>query len=339
MSMECEACGQDLKQSEVANGICRGCLQRRKVVIAPDIDGLALSASSQDVAPPRDLRAPEEPKRRRLKFPCCYCERKLRLVSVQKRTKIRCPSCEGDFYLYPDGRREKKDEAGSFHVVDRIEVLDNSSEEASKERRWFEESGEFEGGGTGLLFETVSSRGVGDLDELRRTAGVGAPSRDELDLADLREAAGVDEAESKPKKKRKKKKRRKKQGQEEGFDILPSGSPEPADADSPKAGRSKRKRSTGRRRRDAAALESAKTSGEATARLASASPLPKIVPALWLAVPLVLIAVATGSASRNRGFAARGSLGEALSDFGDSVRRAVVKLNRASIDHPALQNR
>jgi LSD1 subclass zinc finger protein len=75
--------------------ICEKCFTSRKVTVAGNQRAEASAAANQEPRPPS-----------RIQFSCPSCRSLLQLPPVEKRTKIKCPRCQVDFHMYPDGRIE-----------------------------------------------------------------------------------------------------------------------------------------------------------------------------------------------------------------------------------------
>ena len=96
----CQVCGVLIPNAPpgVDATICEKCFSTRKLIIAGDEDSSGsypLPGSNATTAVPD-----------RVQFPCPSCRSVLALAPVKKRTKIKCPRCVVDFYMFPDGRIE-----------------------------------------------------------------------------------------------------------------------------------------------------------------------------------------------------------------------------------------
>lgn len=196
---------------------------------------------------------PKNVKKKRFKFRCSQCKQTLRIPAVKKRTKVRCPQCAGDFYVFPDGRREevppeppiamaipvqessrtpkprssrrsKRSQRRPTAQLNEGEIIPHRTVTRSgRQRRTIFESGDFDGSATGFDFESVTGLEQNDLDELRFAAGVSDAMMDPGYL--LLPQSDTDKRRSKKKRKSKKRRSSKKRSipkdSNEDFRILP----------------------------------------------------------------------------------------------------------------------
>lgn len=95
----CQVCGVLIPNAPagVDATICEKCFGTRKLIIAGD-------ETSDIPRTPGTNATTVSPDR--VQFGCPSCQSVLALAPVKKRTKIKCPRCTADFYLYPDGQIE-----------------------------------------------------------------------------------------------------------------------------------------------------------------------------------------------------------------------------------------
>lgn len=305
------------------------------------------------------------------RFACCFCKASLKVKPVAKRTRIQCPKCSGQFYLFPDGSVEDPNavqarimraelDSGSEPEDDGAET----SEETRRKARKFFDSGDFDGTGTGIVFETVHGFDGSALAELRRAAGV-EPVKDPDAAKALTSDPGYrlfddDEAplvamtatrrfnyvimpessEEEP-------------GEGAKRPPLPGLGDDPQKrSEKPKDGKKrkkKKKKDTGRRRaeevRDKAPAPFPPPSEDRPPSISQTNSIERekrslrragVALGIIVVIPLIFSLLFLASTLRDRGFATRGELGRKLEDLGRSTRRGVVRLNRATLKLDAI---
>lgn len=209
----CQICGRKRRRSEGPGGICRQCTGGRdsSEVLRLDLASrqhapLPGPSISQELPPLPSM--PKSIKKKRFKFRCSHCKQTLRIPAVKKRTRVRCPQCAGDFYVFPDGHREelppeppialaipvkessrnnkrrassktKRSQRRPTVPLNEGEIIPHRTVTRSgRQQRTIFESGDFDGSATGFDFESVTGLEDRDLDELRFAAGVSEAKND-----------------------------------------------------------------------------------------------------------------------------------------------------------------
>lgn len=209
----CQICGRKRRRSEGPGAICRQCTVGRdsSEVLRLDLASRRMAplpgpGISQELPPLPGL--PKNIKKKKLKFRCSHCKQTLRIPAVKKRTKVRCPQCAGDFYVFPDGHREeipperpialaipvkessrnskrrssrktKRSQRRPTAQLNEGEIIPHRTVTRSgRQQRTIFESGDFDGSATGFDFESVTGLEDDDLNELRFAAGVSEAKND-----------------------------------------------------------------------------------------------------------------------------------------------------------------
>jgi len=293
----CEVCGILIANAlpGAPATICERCFASRKVLVASDPPSGDLTGSGQD----------------RVQFQCPSCKSLLQLPPVRKRTKVKCPSCRGDFAMFPDGHTEV---AGKTTKIDQERLLGDL-----KPRRELED----------LLAKVPEKRGdalpsVLDSDQY----GNQDSGSTDVQLEMLPHDVGPGEAA---------------QSHGQGYVLLPDSDDkhqvpesrelEPVSAEPPKSKTKKiqtarrtkdqvyqqRKEKEDRARRAAEAqkhtvalMERRHRRAMATARLVGLA-----------AAPVIVFGLCLMSTTQEGGFAVKGFLGKTFNDIGETARRGV----------------
>jgi hypothetical protein len=361
---KCQICGRRRRRSDGPSSICAACTLGRD-----SSELLRFENDSRRIAPPPkkgsiSQRLPPLPppmKRKKLKFSCCHCSRTLRIPKVMKRTKVRCPTCAGDFYVLPDGTTEeelpvaqtqrfstpkikkkvseKKSRRSKRHSTLKLtegEIIPHRTVTRSgRQRKTMFESGDFDGSATGFSFETVTGLEGRDLDELRNAAGI------DDDVAEQGyQLLPADEEPNRKTRHKRKGKRKKRVSSNQGYRILTETSRENGKK-SKKAKRGKSQSKTGKDTKRHSA-DTAKESSERPVSKRASSRYHELsgqgmsstpsrtgtwsLLSILVLLPLLFFIACLVSTTRGQGFAASGGLGQKFDKLGQSVQQSVRQL-------------